>query len=68
MSEMGQSRRFYDVRDMSVHPPIAAVWQTSQHFAFVPILLQKWPTMPAVVAILDVVPALCNRSLRGERR
>jgi hypothetical protein len=36
--------------------------------AFWQILLQKWPTMPAVVAILDVVPALCNRSLRGERR
>jgi hypothetical protein len=38
------------------------------HVAYWQILLQKWPTMPAVVAILDVVPALCNRSLRGERR
>ncbi len=36
MSTQSQSRRFDDVRDMSVHPPIAAVWQTSQRFAFVP--------------------------------
>src|SRR4030081_303238 len=36
MSASGQSRRFYDVRDTSAFPPIAAVQRTSPDFAFVP--------------------------------
>ncbi len=41
MTEMGQSRRFGDVRATSALPPIATRQRTSLEVRFVPILLQK---------------------------
>jgi hypothetical protein len=43
MTALGHSRRFGDVRIMSVHPPIAAAKRTWRHFSFVPTAVISAP-------------------------